>query len=235
MDAFETYLKEFDGGVVLDVATGRGDFLAYALGGMKSFEKGIGVDNNPDAIEAAKKQYDKHEFQVMDGCALKFEDNSFDTVCICNSLHHLPEPEEALKEMQRVLKPGGRIIVYEMICDGQTPTQQTHVMLHHWWAEIDSAQGVSHNETYSEEELHKLINQADFQEEKHFKLIELGEDPLTEEIQKHLAPVIDRYIERAKGLANETKLVEQGEILRTRLKEIGFHGATECVFVGTKR
>jgi ubiquinone/menaquinone biosynthesis C-methylase UbiE len=234
MDAFETYLKEFDGGVVLDVATGRGDFLAYALGGMKSFEKGIGVDNNPDAIEAAKKQYEKHEFQVMDGCTLEFKDNSFDTVCISNSLHHLPKPAEALKEMQRILKPGGRVIIYEMIRDGQTPTQQTHVMLHHWWAEIDSAQGISHNETYSEEELYALIKQADFQEEKLFKLAELSEDPLAEEIQSQLGPVIDRYIERAKGLPNEIQLVEQGEALKIRLKEIGFHGATECVFVGKK-
>ena len=55
--------------------------------------------------------------------------------------------------MGRVCKPGGQFIISEMYRDGQTETQQTHVALHHWWAAVDTAEGILHHETYTRQEL----------------------------------------------------------------------------------
>lgn len=52
-------------------------------------------------------------FQVMDGTAMTFEDNSFDRVFSISAVEHFPEDGDtrAAKEMARVLKPGGRMVL----------------------------------------------------------------------------------------------------------------------------
>lgn len=61
--------------------------------------------------EAKKGVYPtKLRFEVADATALPYEDGSFDAVIISNALHIIPEPERALKEIDRVLKPGGIMI-----------------------------------------------------------------------------------------------------------------------------
>lgn len=94
----------------------------------------------------------------MDALKMDFADASFDTVCIANSLHHMEDAPAVLSEMLRVLKPGGRMVVNEMYCDGQTDTQLTHVLLHRWWAAVDSALGITHRETYTRQALVDLLS-----------------------------------------------------------------------------
>ena len=53
------------------------------------------------------------DFRVMDGENLKFKKGSFDTVVSTLTLCTFPDPKRALKEMSRVLKPGGRILLVE--------------------------------------------------------------------------------------------------------------------------
>lgn len=52
-------------------------------------------------------------FQVADGEALPFPDESFDLVHSKDSLHHMEHPEVALREYRRVLKPGGAALIME--------------------------------------------------------------------------------------------------------------------------
>ena len=49
-------------------------------------------------------------FRQADATALPFEDASFDSVIISNALHIIPNPEKALSEIRRVLRPGGVLI-----------------------------------------------------------------------------------------------------------------------------
>ena len=53
---------------------------------------------------------DNLSFQKADATALPFADNSFDAVIISNALHIIPNPEQALAEIRRVLCPGGVLI-----------------------------------------------------------------------------------------------------------------------------
>lgn len=63
--------------------------------------------------QAAKKcrKFENVVFRKADITHLKYKDNSFDKAVAGNVIHLLPNPEQALHELERVVKPGGRIII----------------------------------------------------------------------------------------------------------------------------
>ena len=227
-------LGQISGGRVLDVATGSGGFIHFLLEGLKDYTEIIGIDTNERAAAAFAEGFkDKPNihFETGDALQLSYPDASFDLVCISNSLHHFEQPQVVLRQMERVLRPGGHLIVAEMYRDGQTDTQMTHVHLHHWWAAVDRTAGIVHNETYTRAELVELVSALRLSDLDLYDLSGLDEDPKAPEILTELAPVFDRYIQRAEG---HPDLQSRGEELRTRVAEIGFHGATTLVSVGLK-
>ena len=236
MPTFETIFSSISAGRVLDVATGRGSFIHALIESLKSYDEIIGVDNNPNAAAAFEKAFaDKPvSYQQMDAYSLKFDDASFDTVSLSNSLHHLNNPDQVLDEMARVLKPGGRFIISEMMCDNLTEPQKTHMLLHHWWAAIDTAEGIVHNETFTREELMDFAKGTAIKEWGFHNVAYLDDDPKDEETIQQLDQVIDRYIEKAENVHDGEKLIKQGQALRKRVHEVGFHGATALVAIGNK-
>ena len=69
----------------------------------------------------------------MNAESLEFSDNSFDTVSMAYAVHHINKIDKALDEIQRVLKPGGNLIIQEEISDGnQTEAQKTNLLQHTW-------------------------------------------------------------------------------------------------------
>jgi len=101
---------------VIDVATGTGD-LAFAIqdAGVKQV---TGVDFSPEMINAAQRKLARHQpgvtFQVADGMDLPFSDDTFDACTISFGLRNMVDYEAAIREMTRVLRPGGRFICLEM-------------------------------------------------------------------------------------------------------------------------
>jgi ubiquinone/menaquinone biosynthesis C-methylase UbiE len=97
---------------VLEVGCGVGDFALY----LKDLQAQVtAVDFSPQAIEIAKKksiaQEKSVDFRVADAQSLPFEDNSFDLLLSCECLEHVPDPQIALNEFKRVLKPQGKLIL----------------------------------------------------------------------------------------------------------------------------
>lgn len=226
-------LRHISGGRVLDVATGNGGFIHFLLDGLKDYTEIIGVDNNERAAAAFTETFKENPnicFQQMDAHQLDFDDASFDLVCISNSLHHL-DPEPVLRQMKRTLRPGGSLLVSEMIRDGQTETQMTHVLLHHWWAAVDTVNGIAHRETYQRRELIKMVSGLELENEASYDLFNLDENPKDPAILAELEPVFERYIQRAEG---HPDLQARGAELRKRVAEIGFHSATTLVAIGQK-
>jgi ubiquinone/menaquinone biosynthesis C-methylase UbiE len=226
-------LGHIPGGRVLDVATGGGGFIHFLLDGLQDYTEIIGVDNNERAAAAfaeAFKENPRVHFQPMDAHHLDFPDASFDLACISNSLHHLT-PEAVLSEMKRTLRPGGFLLVSEMFRDHQTETQLTHVLLHHWWAAVDTVNGVVHRETYTRRELLELVTRLGLKNEATYDLSDLTENPHDPAILEELTPVFERYIQRAEG---HPDLQARGAELRQRVEEVGFHSATTLVVLGTK-
>jgi ubiquinone/menaquinone biosynthesis C-methylase UbiE len=101
--------------VVLDVACGPG-LTACAFA--KAAARVAGIDITPAMIERAKARQAEMAlanltWHVGDILSLPFPDASFSLVATRYSFHHLLDPEAALAEMTRVLKPGGRVMVMD--------------------------------------------------------------------------------------------------------------------------
>lgn len=233
MNEPEDILGNISGGRVLDVATGGGNFIFSLMEDLKDYTEIIGVDNNKNAAAAFSESFRKEKnihFQLMDAHHLDFEDSTFDTVCISNSLHHL-DPVTVLNEMKRVLRPGGLLLISEMYRDEQTDTQMTHVLLHHWWAAVDMVNGITHRETYTRQQLLDMVASLGLSNITTFDLSDLSDDPKDPDFTEQLDPVFESYLQRAEG---HPELQSHGEELKVRVKEIGFHSATTLVVMGRK-
>lgn len=231
MKTIDEMLHAIHADLILDVATGRGDFLLTMQQQLGSFGSGIGIDVKPfEEWEAEKFSELPITFQQMDASHLDFADASFDLVSISNSLHHVPDPCKTLAEMVRVLKPGGYFIMYEMFTDNQTTEQQTHTLLHQWWAKVDTASGISHRSPYTREELVKLIECSELG---HWQILEdadLSGDPFDPETLNIVDKNIDRYLAKTR----DADLINEGVSLRQRLSSVGYQSATELFALGEK-
>ena len=90
----------------LELACGSGQ-LSFILS--KHTKTWIGTDFSEQMILEAKKhgEYENLTFEVADATSLNFVDGEFDCVVIANALHIMPNPDCAMKEIHRVLKPNG--------------------------------------------------------------------------------------------------------------------------------
>ena len=78
----------------------------------------IGVDGSAAMLQAAKKRlqsFDNVELRRGELEALPVDDRRLDAATLMLVLHHVPEPDQALAEVARVVKPGGRVVVVDML------------------------------------------------------------------------------------------------------------------------
>jgi demethylmenaquinone methyltransferase/2-methoxy-6-polyprenyl-1,4-benzoquinol methylase len=105
-------------GPALDVATGTGD-LALALARTPGVTKVVGVDLLEPMVTRARRKVAKARgvaptsFLVGDALTLPFDDGTFACVTSAFSLRNMPNLEESLVEMLRVVRPGGRLLSLE--------------------------------------------------------------------------------------------------------------------------
>jgi demethylmenaquinone methyltransferase/2-methoxy-6-polyprenyl-1,4-benzoquinol methylase len=106
------------GAKVLDCATGTGD-LALAL--RRAVEPGgsvLGTDFCAPMLEPAREKarragLEDVRFEVADVLALPYPDGAFDIATIAFGIRNVDDPVRCLREMSRVLRPGGRVVVLE--------------------------------------------------------------------------------------------------------------------------
>lgn len=237
-------LNKISGGKILDVGTGTGYFTQFLSETVHDYIEIVGIDSSEKSIKMAKesfKENNKINFYKMDAEKIDFKDNSFDTVCISNTLHHLPNIKLVLNEMMRVLKPGGLFIINEMFCDNQSEKQMSHVYIHHLCGEIDTLLGTYHRKTYKKQE---IINIA---KDLGIKIEEVLEYDTAEEQEKDASPEeekevldsvfksIDKYLEKIKDLPQYEKKKAYVFELKKKLYSIGFLNSTELIIVGKKK
>lgn len=104
---------------ILDAGCGSGEIAA------KLMERGYdvwGIDLTEPMIRRARKLCGSDQFQVGDIENIPFPDNTFDAAVSLGVIQYLPSEEQALREMRRVLKPGGQAVI--AIPSGSAPLQR---------------------------------------------------------------------------------------------------------------
>ena len=101
---------------VLDVACGTGLVAFAAAKAVGPGGEVVGVDISGQMIEAARLRADVRKvpnarFTRMDAETLTLPDAAFDVVLCALGLMYMPDPARALREMRRVLRPGGRLVL----------------------------------------------------------------------------------------------------------------------------
>lgn len=122
--------------LILDIATGTGDFAIEALA-LKP-DKVIGVDISQGMLEVGKKKLKKKgldhiiELQMGDSERLLFDDNKFDAIIVAFGVRNFEHLEQGLKDMYRVLKSGGKVVILEFSKPRTFPFKQVYQFYFKW-------------------------------------------------------------------------------------------------------
>jgi ubiquinone/menaquinone biosynthesis C-methylase UbiE len=97
-------------GLVADVGAGTGFLSAGALA---VGARVIGIDSSDRMLDEARRRFGDERFEARAGeiDALPLTTGEVDVVLANMVLHHAPDPPRAIREMSRVLKPGGRLVI----------------------------------------------------------------------------------------------------------------------------
>jgi len=102
---------------ILDCATGTGDLALEFKEKVGDSGYVLGTDFCEEMIEHAPEKAASNnldvDFEVADAMNLPYKDNRFDIASIAFGIRNVDDPVKALKEMGRVVKPGGRVVVLE--------------------------------------------------------------------------------------------------------------------------
>jgi len=229
-------IQGLTGEKVLDVATGQGEFIALLKDQLPSYKSIIGIDFSEKIIEHDKAHLedDKIKFQLMDAYKMSFPDDSFDIVTISNSLHHFAQPDQILAEMKRVTKPGGKIIIHEMISDDLRPAQLSHQKIHHWSAKIDMLNNRYHAETYTKEALVKLVKKQ-FDDVQVMDYNYPAEENKDEELITKMKSYFEMILKRAEGFPELEELKKEADEIKQHIDEHGYEPATFIYMIAEKK
>lgn len=126
-----------EGMEVLDLGCGSGayiTFIAEAVG-----EKGIvyAIDIEPKMLRQLENKLSRPEnedirnveIKIADAYGLPFENDSLDLVLLVTVLQEIPDRAKALREIKRILKPGGFLAVTELLADPDYPLKATTIKI----------------------------------------------------------------------------------------------------------
>jgi ubiquinone/menaquinone biosynthesis C-methylase UbiE len=139
---------------VLDMGCGTG-LLTRAI--EQKTKRVVGLDLTHQMLEEAKLQSRKQGKSILflqgDGHQLPFLDGQFDCIMTRLTVHHFPQPLKILKELVRVLKPNGRLIISDIVANMDPQKQKKH-------NEVEQLRDPSHVKFLNETELQELIKKA---------------------------------------------------------------------------
>jgi ubiquinone/menaquinone biosynthesis C-methylase UbiE len=120
-------IKPLKGKTILDVGCGNGNTVLAITKEVGPNGKVVGIDISPEGIAEAKRKAVElglekvTEFRVADAEQLPFKDNSFDIVISECVVCLTPDKQKALNEKARVLKPGGKIVMHDVVTRTSMP------------------------------------------------------------------------------------------------------------------
>lgn len=129
-------LQPFNPRHILDIATGTGDFAILAAR-MLTPEKLIGADISEGMMDIGRQKVKRARleqiisFEKEDCLQLSYPENSFDAVTAAFGIRNFPDLDRGLKEIFRVLKPGGHLSIVELTSPVAFPMKQLFKVYSH--------------------------------------------------------------------------------------------------------
>ncbi len=124
---------------ILEVGCGLGDDAATLAKLVAPGGSVVAIDGSQSMIEAARERHSgvaDLSFDVADAAQLPFADASFDGCRIDRVLQHIADPQQAIVEMVRVLRPGGMLVAYdndwETLTVDSADSSMTRIVLNAW-------------------------------------------------------------------------------------------------------
>lgn len=119
---FENIVQDHAAQRILDVGCGTGEF-AVKLKKHKKDARVFGIDISSDMINIAKAKAKVNanidiDFRLGDVDHMPYEDNYFDYITCAHSFHHYPHKKKAMREMFRVLRNNGKVMIIDGYKDG---------------------------------------------------------------------------------------------------------------------
>lgn len=235
-DNFWNILSGIDGGRILDVACGRGQFVRILVDNLGAFSHITGLDVDREALEQASDEFQAGNIIFLYGTSrqIGFPDAVFDTVSMSKGLHHLEDPGLGLREMKRVVKEGGLLIINEMYSDDLSLSQMSHMNHHHLRAEIDRLLGISHNYTFTRDRILEMVDELGLHDATVYDYTEdTGPADSPELIGEYLAKM-DTWTQQVKGMQEEEQLLAAMEELKEQFYEHGISRPPQVVILGNK-
>ncbi len=97
---------------VLEIGCGRGSFASHIENKFPQIDELVACDFSLNALEIAKsRSTNKISWMKEDIMNMTFQADSFDVIISCETIEHIKNPKKALEELNRVLKPGGYLIL----------------------------------------------------------------------------------------------------------------------------
>lgn len=141
---------------VLDVGCGTGEFEQLVLSRYPN-QQIAGVDISEQMLQIAQRKcqaYPNAVFRTASALTLPFLDHSFDVIVSANAFHYFDNPTAALREIRRVLKPNGSVVILDW-CKDYLLCRLCDVIL----KLVDPA----YQQCYTQRQFHQLLSAAHFE------------------------------------------------------------------------
>ena len=142
---------------ILDLGCGVGHLLAWLA--RHAPARYDGLDLSPASVRAARAVAGVRRVVAGDAGRLPFRDASYDAVVCNGSAHHLPDLAAALREVRRVLRPGGRLVLHEPV-DSPVTGAIRHTLFR--WSPWESPADVSHKDAFTRAAVEAALHDAGF-------------------------------------------------------------------------
>jgi ubiquinone/menaquinone biosynthesis C-methylase UbiE len=234
MNELKKYLNQYENPRILDIGSGKGDFIGLIDFIYQDYSEIIGidiVDYLSEMNEAAFNHNPKIKFMDMDVLDTTFPKNSFDIISLSNTLHHIKDIKSIFNQMEALLKPGGMMIISELISKNDlTDKQFSHQLLHSFAAKVDHELNKVHSQVFTKENVMLAIDMFS-----PLPVVDswiLHTHPYDEKITlEDLYDLIDQILDKVKNSSKYDLYKKEAKELKDYLKENGFSFTTTVCLI----
>lgn len=144
-------LRPVPEGLYLDIGCGTGNYTTSLQQRGLRF---IGMDPSSQMLRQARELIPESDWRTGTADNTRLENNSMDGIIATLTIHHWPDPEAGFREMNRILKPGGTLVIFS-----STPQQMRGYWLNHYFPKMMQD---SMNQMPSLEEVTTALEKAGF-------------------------------------------------------------------------